>query len=81
MSNIFALTGQEEIAPEKNPEFVPDDSDEFKVMVRFRNEEDYNKFADILGQPHLKRITKSSERVTVFPYVDTVVEFDEELFG
>lgn len=39
----------------------------YMVMVRFRNQKDYNEFADLLGQPALKVYSRAVIRKTVWP--------------
>lgn len=79
MSNLFELAGLEESRANSAPQFVKKSTDEYLVITRFRNQADYNTFADLIGQPHLKKITKTSARVATYPYVNTTASL-EDLF-
>lgn len=57
-NDLFVLTGQEEYedpyAWDGMPEFKQEELEEFfLIKVRFRNAEDVQKFADVIGMPKL----------------------------
>ena len=49
------------------PEFIRDTDAGYNIMIRFRNQEDYFKFVDLIGQPKLKIYSKQNVRATTFP--------------
>lgn len=71
-TNIFELTGQEECNDPTSwgglPEFVQEDNEApYIVVVRFRNHDDMNKFADIIGYDSIKTKQKNSKKSIWYP--------------
>ena len=54
------------------PKFIKSTDTSYVVIVRFRNKLDYDKFADHIGQPNLKRLSKNSERKTSYPATEDI---------
>ena len=67
--NLFS---EEELVEEQEsgtPEFVKVGDGSYIIIVRFRNQEDYYKFLDLIGQPKLKVYNKTKIKETVWPEV------------
>jgi hypothetical protein len=75
VNNIFALTGQEEDRDpmywDDMPEMVQKEKEgAFTIMVRLRNEEDRDRFADLIDQPLLKNKGNTTTKSTWFPKLE-----------
>lgn len=74
-NSLYELLGMEEdikaIEWKGLPDYVQKDKDaKNTVIIRFRSDEDLNKFADLIEQPQLKVKTKSPVKSTWFPPLD-----------
>ena len=72
-TNLFVLSGDEELVEDEaiRPEWVDKKDGSFIILTRFRNKADLDNFADLIGQPKLKRLQSS--------FTPVKVQFPEEI--
>lgn len=73
-SNIFMILDDDDTTPyewDDMPEFVQEANGAYEeVTVRFRNQEDLEEFAKLIGQPAIAGPKKKTKKSTYYPAVD-----------